>query len=137
MVTPLHDPRSHCPINFGLEIFGDNFSLLILRDIVLHGKRRYSEFLAAGEGVATNILAARLQRLEAAGLVTRQVSAEDGRVVLYAPTAAAAALTPVLVELAYWGATHDPKTAAPASFVAAYRADREALIRAMTPKVEA
>ena len=52
--------RSHCPINFGLEAFGDKWSLLILRDIVFRGKKTYGEFLKSEEGIATNILAARL-----------------------------------------------------------------------------
>lgn len=133
MVTTPHPPRSACPINFGLEIFGDGFSLLILRDIVLHGKRSFSQFLASGEGIATNVLSDRLRRLEQCGLLQRQASAGDRRRVVYTPTPAAVALTPTLVELAYWGATHDPATGAPAEFVAAYRADRDALVRAMTP----
>ena len=134
MVKTPNPPRSGCPINFGLEIFGDSFSLLILRDVVLHGKRSFSEFLNAGEGIATNILTARLHRLEVAGLLQRRASTLDGRRVIYAPTEAAVALVPVLVELAYWGAVHDPATAAPAEFVRAYRADRDGLIRSMTPQ---
>lgn len=136
MARPPSPPRSGCPINFGLEIFGDSFSLLILRDAVLHGKRGFSEFLASGEGIATNILSARLHRLEGAGLLVRRRSDLDGRKVNYVPTEAAIALVPALVELAYWGATHDPATAAPADFVRAYRADRDRLIKSMTPDVE-
>ena len=134
MVKTPNPPRSGCPINFGLEIFGDSFSLLILRDMVLHGKRNFSEFLTAGEGIATNILTTRLVRLEEAGLLQRKRSTQDGRKVIYAPTAAAIALVPALVELAYWGAVHDPATAAPPEFVQAYRADRDGLIRSMTPE---
>jgi DNA-binding HxlR family transcriptional regulator len=136
MVRTLSPPRSACPINFGLEIFGDSFSLLILRDVVLHGKRGFSEFLNSGEGIATNILAARLQKLEEAGLLVRRRSESDGRRVVYAPTEAAVALVPALVELAYWGAMHDLSTAAPAEFVAAYRTDREGLIMSMTPDLD-
>lgn len=136
MVKTPTAPRSGCPINFGLEIFGDSFSLLILRDVLLHGKRGFSEFLTSGEGIATNILTARLQRLQDAGLLLRRPSPEDGRRVAYVPTEAAIALVPVLVELAYWGATHDPATAAPPQFMQAYRADREGLIRAMSPRSE-
>jgi DNA-binding HxlR family transcriptional regulator len=135
MTRPPSPPRSGCPINFGLEIFGDSFSLLILRDVVLHGKRGFSEFLASGEGIATNILTARLQKLEYAGLLVRRKSDRDGRKVDYLPTAAAVALVPVLVELAYWGAAHDPATAAPAEFVQAYRRDRDGLVHQMAPAV--
>jgi DNA-binding HxlR family transcriptional regulator len=133
MISTPSRARSGCPINFGLEIFGDSFSLLILRDVLLHGKRGFSEFLASGEGIATNILAARLQKLEAAGLLLRRKSASDGRKVDYVPTEAAVALVPALVELAYWGATHDPATSAPPGFVPAYRKDRDGLVRQMTP----
>ena len=136
MVKTPNKPRSGCPISFGLEIFGDSFSLLILRDVLLHGKRNFSEFLASGEGIATNILTARLLRLEAAGLLRRDPSPQDGRKVTYSPTEAALALVPVLVELAYWGATHDPATAAPPEFVQAYRADRDGLVKSMTPPPE-
>jgi DNA-binding HxlR family transcriptional regulator len=124
-------PRSGCPINFGLEIFGDQWSLLILRDIVIVGKRTFKEFQASEEGIASNILTQRLKRLEDCGIIRREKSAEDGRQVLYLPTAAGLALLPVLIEMSYWGATQDDQTAAPPGFVAAYRADREGLIRAI------
>ena len=123
--------RSHCPINVGLELFGDAWTLLVLRDLLIHGKSTFREFRASEEGIASNILADRLQRLEAAGLVTRKGDPEDRRRMRYAPTAPARALLPVLVELAYWGARHDSDSAAPPDFVAAYEADREGLLRAM------
>src|SRR5215475_10267080 len=63
------DRRSNCPINFALELFGDKWTLLIVRDMLLFGKRTYGEFQASPENIATNILADRLQRLENAGLV--------------------------------------------------------------------
>ncbi|NJM81978.1 MAG: helix-turn-helix transcriptional regulator [Tabrizicola sp.] len=135
MVTAPSPPRSGCPIHLGPEIFGDRFSLLILRDVVLHGKRRFSEFLTSGEGIATNIPTARLSRLEAAGLLRRTTLPGDRRGVIYAPTEAAVALVPALVELAFWGATHDAATAAPAEFVAAYRADRAGFDRNLPPRL--
>jgi DNA-binding HxlR family transcriptional regulator len=130
-VRTLGPPRSGCPINFGLEIFGDQWSLLILRDVLVAGKRRFKEFQASDEGIASNILADRLKRLEVCGIIRREPSAEDGRQVLYLPTEAGRALLPVLVEMSYWGATQDAQTAAPPGFVAAYTADRDALIRAI------
>lgn len=125
--TPVR-PRSHCPINFGLEIFGDRWTLLVLRDLLLQHKRRFSDFLASDEGIATNILSDRLRRLEAAGLIVVRASRDDRRAREYQPTAAARALMPVLVEMAFWGATHDAKTASPAEFARAYRRDRSALL---------
>jgi DNA-binding HxlR family transcriptional regulator len=131
---PVHTPsppRSGCPINFGLEIFGDQWSLLILRDMLIVGKRTFKEFQASEEGIASNILTERLKRLEVCGIIRREKSAEDGRQALYQPTEAGRALLPVLVEMSYWGATHDVQTGAPPGFVAAYGADRDGLIRAI------
>jgi len=131
MVTPPSPPRSSCPINFGLEIFGDQWTLLILRDLLIQGKSTFREFQASDEGIASNILSERLKRLEAAGLVTRAISETDRRVSVYRPTEAARDLIPVLVEMSYWGATHDAATGAPPAFTAAYRADRAGLIAAI------
>lgn len=131
MVALPGTPRSHCPINFGLEIFGDKWTLLVLRDLLLLGKRNYKEFLASEEKISTNILAERIERLLAAGLMTAERVEGDNRQIRYEPTGAARALTPVLVEMAYWGASHDPDTAAPGTFVKAYRKDRSALLKAI------
>ncbi len=131
MATTPFPPRSSCPINFGLEIFGDQWTLLILRDLLIQQKRTFREFQSSDEGIASNILSERLKRLEACGLVTRAASPTDGRVMVYDPTEAARDLIPLLVEMSYWGATHDPATGAPASFKAAYDADRAGLIAAI------
>ena len=131
MATSPSELRSHCPINFGLEIFGDRWTLLVLRDLLLKGKRSFKEFQASEEGVSTNILADRLDRLTRSGLITAKRVAGDARQIDYQATPAGRALLPVLLEMAYWGATHDPMTAAPASFMRAYRNDRAALLRAI------
>jgi DNA-binding HxlR family transcriptional regulator len=131
MVTPPGAPRSHCPINFGLEIFGDKWTLLVLRDLLLLGKRSFKAFQASEEGIATNILADRLDRLARSGLITSERVAGDARQIRYEPTPAGRALLPVLIEMAYWGAKHDRKTAAPKSFVRAYEKDRAGLLRAI------
>ena len=123
--------RSDCPINFGLQIFGDSWTLLILRDMLIQGKRSFRAFLASEEKIASNILTDRLRRLESCGLISRVPSAEDRRLILYEPTDAARDLLPVLIEMSYWGARHDPGTAAPPEFVAAYQADRDSLMRAI------
>lgn len=127
-VRPPGRPRSHCPINFGLEIFGDRWTLLVLRDLLLQHKRRFSDFLASEERIATNILSSRLRRLERSGLVKARASTADRRAREYEPTTAALALVPVLVEMAYWGASHDSQTSAPPAFSEAYRQDRGALL---------
>jgi DNA-binding HxlR family transcriptional regulator len=71
--------RSGCPVSISLEIFGDRWSLLIIRDLMVRGFRTFTEFQESGEGIATNILADRLQKLEAAGMITAKVEQTDGR----------------------------------------------------------
>jgi DNA-binding HxlR family transcriptional regulator len=131
MVCTPSQPRSGCPINFGLEIFGDKWSLLILRDMLMLGKRTFKEFQSSEEGISSNILADRLQRLERSGLISRSGAPDDARQYHYAPTEACRKLLPVLVEMAYWGATHDPDTDSPPSFRQAYEHDRDALLAAL------
>ena len=131
MVKLSSRPRSHCPINFGLEIFGDRWTLLILRDLMINGKSSFKEFQAAEEGISSNILAERLDRLLQTGLIVSERVAADTRQIRYRPTPSGAALLPVLVEMAYWGAKHDSETAAPEAFVQAYKQDRAGLLTAM------
>lgn len=121
--------RSHCPIAFALDIFGDRWTLLVLRDLLFKGKTRYKEFLAAEEGVATNVLAERLRRLEEEGLVQKSHPQGGGRQFVYRPTAKALDLLPVLVEISLWSANYDPLTAAPPALMRQIRKDREAFIR--------
>src|SRR5947209_10805018 len=92
--------RSDCPINFALETFGDTWSLLIIRDIVYFGKKTYGEFLESEEGMATNILASRLTRLEQQGILVKKPSPLDKRKEEYALTERGLDLVPVLVEMA-------------------------------------
>lgn len=122
--------RSGCPISYALEIFGDRWTLLVLRDLLLKGRRHYKELLAAEEGIASNILADRLKRLEERGLLTRRRDPADGRQWLYGPTEAAIALLPVLIEMIAWGARNDPRSAAPPDFLRRFETDREALVEA-------
>jgi DNA-binding HxlR family transcriptional regulator len=121
--------RSDCPIHFGLEVFGDPWTLLVLRDLLLKGRTTYSDFLHAEEGIATNVLADRLSRLEAGGLLTADRGPGGGRARRYRPTAKAVDLLPVLLEVIDWSARHDPDTAADPDFVARMRADRAGLER--------
>lgn len=107
--------RSGCPISVSLEIFGDRWSLLIVRDIMFKGFSTFREFASAGEGIATNILADRLVRLETAGLVYRLQDPHDGRRVTYRLTPKGWDLAPMLVELVIWAARHEDTEAPPAT----------------------
>jgi DNA-binding HxlR family transcriptional regulator len=105
-------PRSGCPINAAVEAFGDRWSLLVLRD-VMFGNRRYFRELQANsqEGIASNILADRLQRLVREGLLTRD-DAGPGQKAAYSLTEQAIQLVPVFAQLGAWGLRHRPTTLA-------------------------
>lgn len=104
------DIRSHCPVNYALEIFGDKWSLLIVRDIVFAGKKTYGEFLKSEEGFATNILAARLAYLEEQGILAKTPDPADGRKDFYSLTDKGLDLIPVLLRIVLWSAKHDPSS---------------------------
>jgi DNA-binding HxlR family transcriptional regulator len=104
--------RSHCPVNYGLEAFGDRWALLILRDIVFRGKRTYGQFLKSEEGFATNILASRLNHLIEAGILQRSVDESDGRKDLYSLTEKGLDLIPLLFEMILWSAKYDSQSEA-------------------------
>ncbi|MHB0972483.1 MAG: winged helix-turn-helix transcriptional regulator [Thermoanaerobaculia bacterium] len=104
--------RSHCPVNFGLEVFGDRWALLILRDIVFRGKRAYGEFLRSEEGFATNILASRLEHLVDAGILRREGDDADGRKGVFTLTEKGLDLIPVMFEIVSWSAKYDSKSEA-------------------------
>ena len=106
------DYRSHCPVNFGLESLGDRWSLLIVRDMVFFGKKTYGEFLKAEEGIATNILASRLDFLESIKVIKKSPHGEDQRKDIYSLTEKGLDLIPVLFEIIRWSAKHDPLSVA-------------------------
>lgn len=120
--------RSSCPISSALELIGDKWTLVVLRDLIFARKRYFQELLDSPEKIASNILAARLKQLEAAGMVTRKADPDHGRRVVYAPTAKGLDLLPVLVELIRWGMAHNPKTAAPPEVARRIKHDRDAFI---------
>jgi DNA-binding HxlR family transcriptional regulator len=127
--------RSDCPINFALETFGDPWSLLIIRDIVYFGKKTYGAFLTSEEGMATNILASRLARLEQQGILMKQPSSSDKRKEEYVLTEKGLDLIPVLVEMANWSAEYDPQTGASPAWRALMKAQREHMLQRMRETV--
>lgn len=119
--------RSDCPISVSLEIFGDRWSLLVVRDLMFSGFRTFGELAAAGEEIATNVLADRLGRLVAAGILERNADPDDGRKSTYRLTSKGMDLAPVLVEIVVWAAAHE-RTAAPPALVKQMRNRRGAFI---------
>jgi DNA-binding HxlR family transcriptional regulator len=100
------EPRSGCPINAAVEVIGDHWSLLILRDIIFADRRHFRVLQELSEeGIASNILADRLKRLVAAGLLTRE-DAGRGRRVTYSLTEPSIRLVPLMAELGKWGYTN-------------------------------
>lgn len=124
-MTSPDGPRSNCPISCALEILGDRWTLLVVRDLIFLGKRRYREFLESPEGIATNVLADRLKRLEAGGIVVKVPDPASRRSHLYLLTDKGLDLLPVLIELAQWGAKHEPETAIPEALADRIQHDRE------------
>ena len=120
--------RSDCPINFALEIFGDKWTLLIIRDLMFKGKHFYGEFLLSEEKIATNLLADRLLLLEANGIVCKSSDPSHKQKIKYKLTKKGIDLVPLLIDLIMWSAKHDKKTAVEAVFVKNVKQDRIGLI---------
>lgn len=119
--------RSGCPLSIALETFGDKWTLLILRDLLFKQATTFKDFQSSDEQIASNILADRLARLTAAGIITSARSPEDSRMILYRPTAKGLDLLPVLVEVILWSARYE-ETAAPPKLVKRMREHREDFI---------
>ena len=120
--------RSACPISFSLDLLGDKWTLLVLRDLVFMRKRHFRDFLDSSERIATNILTRRLRTLECAEIITRRPDPDNARQVIYELTEKGLDLIPVLLDLIVWGAKYDPQTGAPQDFIERAGNDREGLI---------
>lgn len=119
--------RSGCPVSIALEEFGDRWSLLIIRDLMVRAYRTFKEFQGSGEGIATNVLADRLRKLEAAGIISTERDETDKRRVNYRLTEKGIDLAPVLLEMLIWSARHE-ETAAPCAVIARMAEDRAAVL---------
>jgi DNA-binding HxlR family transcriptional regulator len=114
-------------VSISLELLGDRWSLLVVRDLMVRGLRTFKEFQESGEGIATNVLANRLQKLEAAGIIAAEADATDGRRVNYRLTEKGIDLAPVLLELLIWGARHE-ETGAPCAAIAEMEKNRATVL---------
>lgn len=130
--------RSHCPVNYGLEAFGDRWALLILRDIVFRGKRTYREFLQSEEGFSTNILASRLHHLVEVGILQHEEDETDGRKGIYSLTEKGLDLIPLLFEMVSWSAKYDSRSEAKriARLVELIRKDNRKISRKVKEQVK-
>jgi DNA-binding HxlR family transcriptional regulator len=123
------DLRSHCPISLTLDAIGDKWSLLILRDLIIRGKRRYQDFLNSKEKISTNILVERLVRLEKLQIITKSNDPTNRKQYLYSPTQKGIDLLPILVEFMRWGIMHDSRTDLSIPFVKQLLADENGMMQ--------
>jgi len=105
--------RSSCPINIALELFGDKWTLLIVRDMMFRQLQAYGDFLNSPEGISTNILADRLKQLESNGLIRKYPDPGDGKKYIYLLTEKGEELMPVLIEMIRWGMKYSEDSAMP------------------------
>jgi len=129
--------RSNCPINFVLETFGDKWTLLVVRDLMFKGKKYYGDFLESHEKISTNILAERLQRLEAHGVINKVKDQEHKSKFIYSLTEKGKALLPIMLEITQWSSTYDSLTNTPKEFSEALKVDKDSVmgevLKGLTP----
>jgi len=129
--------RSGCPISLALEAFGDRWSLLILRDLLLRGRKHYQEFLNAEENISTNILADRLIQLEELGIISKSDDPENKKQYIYAPTKKGVDLLPILLELYRWSLKYDPHVDPTMPIARRLAKDTEGLIKEFRARFKA
>ncbi|MBO6917088.1 MAG: helix-turn-helix transcriptional regulator [Rhizobiaceae bacterium] len=117
-----------CPIRYAASVFADRWNFVILRDVLFKGRRYYGDFLDAGEGISTNILADRLSKFEASGILTRHQDSKKRSRIYYLPTQKALELIPIFLSIIDWAEKHDEHTEVPEQFITAYREDADKTI---------
>ena len=127
--------KSDCPINFALEIFGDRWTFLIVRDLMFKGKHYYGEFLTSEENIATNILADRLALLETNGIISKSCDSNHKQKNIYRLTLKGIDLIPILVEIIMWSAKYDKDSAVDLNFVKSVEQDKVGLIAQITNRL--
>ncbi|PCJ86539.1 MAG: transcriptional regulator [Hyphomicrobiales bacterium] len=128
-----HDQKrkSGCPIAFGLDTFGDRWSLLVIREIMLRGKKTYSDFLEADERIASNILVDRLKHLEAEGILVKTRDPDNRRSFLYSLSDKGRDLAPILIEIIKWSGKHDERAFAMTDVLAEIETDEAGVVARM------
>jgi len=127
--------RSDCPVSYALDFFGDKWTFLIVRDLAFEGKRFYKDFINSKEGMATNILADRLKKLESNGFIESRVFEQLKTKKEYRLTEKGKDLIPVLLEMMVWSVKHQDGLAVPEDFLARATNNLEALITAIKAKL--
>ena len=128
--------RSHCPINFALEHFGDKWSLLIIRDLMFKGKRHYNEFFESEEKVSTSVLGDRLKQLEESGIISKGQDTVKKSRIKYSLTKKGIDMLPFMVDIISWSGEHDNETEADDVFLAQARDGRDFLLKSIREKLK-
>lgn len=130
-------PRSSCPIHHAVEILGDRWTLLVVRDLVFNGRHTFSALKKMEEGIATNILVDRLAKLAEARIVERRTDPEDGRRVLYRLTEHGRRLVPLLLEMMVWSRHHTADVDVSTELVDQIEADRDGVVAVVLSRLDA
>ncbi|WP_274364750.1 winged helix-turn-helix transcriptional regulator [Paenibacillus thermotolerans] len=130
------DNKSFCPINLTVELFGDTWSLLIVRDMLALGKKTFGEFLESEERIGPSVLAERLVHLERKGIILKTPDENDRRKYVYTLTEKGMNLIPLMYEIAVWGSLNHPVTKAPDEWYASMKHDKELVVRLWREAVE-
>jgi len=118
---------SGCPVRFGMSQFGDKWSFLIIRDLMFKGRKYYHEFIEAGEGISTNVLATRLADLESNGIVNKSRDPVKGSRFIYTLTQKGIVLMPMMLAMMDWAEKFDSETEVPKEFIKKLRNDPDKL----------
>ena len=121
--------RSGCPIANGLDVIGDRWSILIIRDLMLTNRNEFGHFLKSAEGISTNILTERLERLQCYGIIAKLPHPTHGKKFIYQLTSKGREFAPVLMELALWSEKMFPSTSIPKPLKKMIREDPEGLYK--------
>jgi DNA-binding HxlR family transcriptional regulator len=127
---------SGCPVRFGMSQFGDKWSFMILRDLMFKGRHYYQEFLEAGEGISTNILASRLADLETNGLISKRRDDVKRSKFVYTLTNKGLDLLPMMLAMIDWSEKYDIKTEVPPDFIHKLRKDPDLFHQKMRERLE-
>lgn len=127
--------RSQCPISFSLDVFGDKWSLLILRDILFYNRSHFRDFMPM-ERVATNILSDRLNKLESAGFITKTRDSRFKNQFVYDTTLEGWSLLPLLIEMTLWGLEYDPESLASQEFIKRVQEEKPKVVREITRAIK-
>ena len=127
--------RSDCPFSCSLDIWGDKWSLLIIRNMMFYNLNTYGDFLNAPENIATNILADRLQKLEEAGLIRKEEHPDSKAKIFYSLTAMGIDLLPVMIEIGNWGDKYFKISQQAKVLVRAAKKDKTQFIKSLSKRL--